>query len=148
MTILIGSATLLVCLGIQLAAVIMAIRRIMLRMESGIFKSTFAVEFMMLGEVMLVLFAGNLLQVSIWACLFMMLGEFTQLGTAFYHSMVNFSSLGYGDIVMSEQWRLLGALEAGSGVTMFGMTTGAVMAALRAFLQRHAEDRGFKGKAR
>jgi hypothetical protein len=41
---------------------------------------------------------------------------------------VNFSTLGYGDVVMNPEWRLLGALEASSGVFMFGLSTGAMMA--------------------
>ncbi|RLA16550.1 MAG: two pore domain potassium channel family protein, partial [Gammaproteobacteria bacterium] len=40
---------------------------------------------------------------------------------------VNFGSLGYGDIVMSEQHRLLGALEAINGVLMIGLSTAVLM---------------------
>ena len=39
-------------------------------------------------------------------------GEFTGLAPAFYHSAMNYTSLGYGDVVMSVSWRLLGPLEA------------------------------------
>ena len=40
---------------------------------------------------------------------------------AYYHSAVNFTTLGYGDIVMSRQWRLLGPLEALNGSLMLGL---------------------------
>ncbi len=66
----------------------------------------------------------------------MSLGEFQDFGTAFYHSAVNFTSLGYGDIVMSEEWRLLGALEAANGVLMFGITAGLVIAVLTSNVDR------------
>ena len=72
---------------------------------------------------MLMMFAGHVLQVSIWALLFRWIGEFQDFKTAFYHSAVNFSSLGYGDVVMSDEWRLLGALEAAGGILMFGLST-------------------------
>jgi len=67
---------------------------------------------------------------TIWAMLFMYLGEFNDFLTAFYHSTVNFASLGYGDIVMSERWRLLGALEASNGVLMFGLSAGTLLAVM------------------
>lgn len=54
------------------------------------------------------MFAGNLLQVGLWAGLFMAFNEFNDVGTAYYHSLVNFSILGYGDLVMSAKVRILG----------------------------------------
>jgi len=56
-----------------------------------------------------------------------LLDEFQLFSVAFYHSAVNFGSLGYGDIVMSEKYRLLGALEAINGVLMIGLSTAALM---------------------
>jgi hypothetical protein len=44
-----------------------------------------------------------------------------------YHSAVNFATLDYGDVVMSDQHKLLGPLEAVNGAIMFGVST-AVMA--------------------
>jgi hypothetical protein len=85
--------------------------------------------------------AGNLLQITLWAGLFFAYGEFADFATAFYHSVVNFATLGYGDLVMSEQRRLLGALEAVNGVLMFGLTTGFLFAVLWALLQREWEKR-------
>jgi hypothetical protein len=77
--------------------------------------------------VMFLLLIGNLGQIAAWALLFQFLGEFQQFDTAFYHSAVNFGSLGYGDIVMSDQHKLLGALEAINGVLMIGVSTAALM---------------------
>jgi len=95
----------------------------------------------LLITVMLALLAGNLLQMTLWAGVFFACGEFTDFATAFYHSVVNFSTLGYGDVVMSEQRRLLGALEAVNGVLMFGLTTGFLFAILWAVLDREWDRR-------
>jgi hypothetical protein len=89
---------------------------------------------------MLILFAGHLLQVGLWAALFVQLGQFEEYATAFYHSMVNFSSLGYGDLVMSEEWRLLGAMEASSGIIMFGLSTGVGLAIFTILIRRLGRD--------
>ena len=65
----------------------------------------------------------------IWAVV-RLLGEFDDFATAMYHSAVNFATLGYGDIVMSERWRMLGPLEAANGILMFGVSTSVMTAAV------------------
>jgi voltage-gated potassium channel Kch len=73
--------------------------------------------------------------------LFLSLGEFEDYATAAYHSAVNFTTLGYGDVVMSERWRLLGALEAASGILMFGVSTAMMTAAVIELLKLDANER-------
>ena len=98
---------------------------------------------------MMIMTLGSLLQVMIWALLFMLLGEFDQPEAALYYSAVNFSTLGHGDIVMSERWRLLGPLEATSGILMLGVST-ALMTATVNYVVKHAaewrERRASQGK--
>jgi hypothetical protein len=71
---------------------------------------------------------GTLVQIMLWGGLFLWLGEFEQAYDAIYHSAVNFTWLGYGDIVMSRERRLLGPLEAVNGVLMLGMSAATLMA--------------------
>ncbi len=80
-----------------------------------------------INGVLLILVIGNLAQVGLWALLFQLLGEFENYKDAFYHSAVNFSTLGYGDIVMSDAHKLLGAIEAINGVLMIGVSTAVLM---------------------
>ena len=87
-------------------------------------------EIVVLSTVMLLMLLSNLAQMVIWAMLFMLLGEFGDFSTALYHSAVNFVTLGYGDIVMSARWRLLGPLEAVNGILMFGISTAVMTAAV------------------
>lgn len=77
------------------------------------------------------------MQITLWAALFCICGEFVDFATAFYHSTVNFATLGYGDIVMSEKRRLLVALEAVNGVLMLGLSTGFMFAVLSSILKRY-----------
>ena len=46
--------------------------------------------------------------------------------------------LGYGDIVMSERWRLLGPLEAANGILMFGVSTAVMTAAVMDVIKDNA----------
>ena len=84
---------------------------------------------------------GNLLQGALWALLFMGLGEFSHFREAFYHSLVNFATLGYGDIVMSDRWRLLGPIQAINGVLMIGVSTAAITTVVQDALERRAHLR-------
>lgn len=84
-----------------------------------------------INGVMMLLVLGNIAQVAIWALLFRLLGEFPGFGEAVYHSAVNFATLGYGDIVMSNNHKLLGPIEAINGVIMIGVSTAALMAAFQ-----------------
>ena len=49
---------------------------------------------------------------------------------------MNFSILGYGDIVMSDEYRLLGPIQAINGVLMIGVTTAALMTAYQDAMQK------------
>jgi hypothetical protein len=53
---------------------------------------------------MLILTAGNLLQITLRGILFLAPGAFTEFYEAAYHSAVNFTPLGHGDIVMTQSW--------------------------------------------
>jgi voltage-gated potassium channel Kch len=92
-----------------------------------------------LTGVMILLTAGNLAQIAIWALLFRVLGEFEQYGEAFYHSAVNFATLGYGDIVMSSRHKLLGPLEAVNGALMIGVSTAFLMFAFQGSIQKNTK---------
>src|SRR5262245_29686134 len=87
------------------------------------------------------LMTGHLAQMAVWAIAFVAAGEFAQFSVAFYHSAVNDTTLGYGDIVMSLRWRLLGPLEAASGSLAFGWSTAVIVAiAIRLHRIRHGSQ--------
>ena len=124
---LIGSRIIIFNMGLQCLAVVVMIRILLRHYPLSNVAPTFAFKYRILSIVLAVLFVGHILQSAVWAGFFLLLEEFDSFTTSFYHSIVNFASLGYGDIVMSEKWRLLGALEACNGVLMFGLTTGTLL---------------------
>jgi len=134
---LIGSLTLIVNMLIQVSAVMATVRIFLRQMNSDKLTPTIGTDIRVMSSVLMVLFLGHVLQFATWALLFMYLGEFSDFYTSFYHSVVNFTSLGYGDIVMSEKWRVLGGLEAANGILMFGLTTSTFIAVMgRLFANR------------
>ncbi|WP_433969113.1 ion channel [Tunturiibacter gelidiferens] len=90
--------------------------------------------------VMSFAFAAHLIEVAVWAKLFMICGEFQQFGVAYYHSAVNYSTLGYGDVIMSPSWRLLGPLEAADGSLMFGVSTAMIFAVILRLVETRFAD--------
>ena len=126
MNFLLGIPTIIASLVVQLVLLLIALRYYRLHHHMINTKAWWPAG-VVIGAVMLMLLIGNLMQVAIWALLFVLVGEFEAYNTAFYHSLVNFASLGYGDIVMSEEYRLLGALEALNGVLMVGISAATLM---------------------
>jgi Ion channel len=80
--------------------------------------------------VTLVTAAAHLIQIALWAVAFHLIGEISTFETAFYYSAQNYTALGYGDIVLSDRWRLLGPLEAINGLLLFGLSTAFMFAVL------------------
>ena len=134
-----GLPTLVLCVGLQALFVSLALQgyeRLQARVANRRWRSVWV-----LSVVMMLMLLGNLLQLALWALLFFMLGEFADYSTALYHSAVNFTTLGYGDIVMSERWRLLGGLEAANGILMFGVSTAVMTAAVIEMLKLEGKVR-------
>lgn len=83
---------------------------------------------------------AHLVEIALWALLFMICGEFSAFGNAFDHSAVNYTTLGYGDVIMSPSWRLLGPLEAANGVLMFGVSTAMIFTVIQGLVQTRYAD--------
>jgi Ion channel len=93
------------------------------------------------ARALLLIVAAQLVQIGAWAALFVGCREFDDFSTAFYHSAVNFTTLGYGDIVMSPSWKLLGPLEAIAGMLMFGVSTAVLFGVTEALIRRREGPR-------
>lgn len=95
----------------------------------------------LLSAIMLIMMLGNFVQIALWAGMFVYLGEFSLFSDAVYHSAVNFATLGYGDVVMSDEHKLLGPLEAANGAIMFGVSTAIMMGAMQDMLRKKLPPR-------
>ena len=138
---LIGLPVMLLCLALQAAVSFWSVRFYIRRVESMEARRRLLPQLPPLLIVMIAMTLGNFTQIVIWGVLFICVGEFSELYEAVYHSAVNFTSLGYGDVVMSARWKLLGPLEAANGVLMFGMTSAALMVILQHLIKVQLETR-------
>lgn len=85
------------------------------------------------------LFAGilflHIVQTSLWAGFYYVQGLFSDFETSLYFSMVSFTTLGYGDVLLPRRWRLLGVIEGFSGVLLCGVSTAFIFAVMNAVFQ-------------
>ncbi len=81
--------------------------------------------------VSLWLLAGMSVSVWIWALYFYRTGALADLETAVYFSLVAFTTLGFGDIILDRPYRLMSGLLAADGLILFGLTTAFLIEFIR-----------------
>ena len=87
------------------------------------------------GTVLL-MFLASVAEVLLWSVTYLILNAIEGAEQAFYFSMVTYTTLGYGDVLLDERWRVLGSFEAANGIIMFGWTTAIVVAVVHRLYMR------------
>jgi hypothetical protein len=75
------------------------------------------------------IFVLHTAEIWFWAAIYYVEDQFMSFTDALYFSTVTFSTLGYGDIILTPAWRLLGSLEAINGFILLGWSTAYLVAA-------------------
>jgi hypothetical protein len=109
------------CVVIHATGVNFAVRR--MRNPTG------AAEHFWLGTWLFVRLAAwivllHLIEISTWAFFYVWKDAMPDLHSALYFSAVTYTTTGYGDLVLPQEWRLVGAIEALTGILMCGWSTG------------------------
>ena len=76
-------------------------------------------------------------EVLVWALAYAIVGAAPEGADLVYFAFVNFATLGYGDIVPVEGWRLLGPITAMNGALLFGWSTAVIFEVLRTTMHRN-----------
>lgn len=69
--------------------------------------------------------------VWLWAFCFYFLGVFITLEASVYFALVSYTTLGYGDVLLTHDWRILGGMAAANGLLNFGLLTAMLVEAMR-----------------
>jgi len=96
---------------------------------------------LLIAGVSLVVLGVITLGLWIWALAFLWLGAFPNLETAVYFSLVVYTTLGLGDVILPHEWRLLAGMEAANGFLNFGLLTALLIEGLRQVRLRQVETR-------
>jgi hypothetical protein len=111
--------------------------------DLGFWKST-----AVMAVVTAIMAAAHLAQIAVWAAAFLLCGQVATVETAVYLSAQSYTALGYGDVPLSQGWRLLGPLESVNGLLFFGLST-AVLFAIMSQLINHRlrTETGYQSEA-
>lgn len=97
------------------------------------------------AKLIITLFAGvlflHVIQTSLWAVFYYTQDLFSDFETSLYFSMVSFTTIGYGDVLLPRRWRLLGVIEGFSGVLLCGVSTAFIFAAMNAMFKFRLRQR-------
>jgi ion channel len=77
-----------------------------------------------------VLLAAHTIEVAVWSAAYRII-EMAPADQAFYFAFVNYTTLGYGELLPPAEWRLIGPITAMSGVLLFGWSTAVIFEVLR-----------------
>ncbi len=86
-------------------------------------------------ELLMVSLVGSLLlihlfEMGMWAAIYWWWGMLPDFETAAYYSSTAYSTVGFGDVLLPDQWRILGPIESSVGVLMLGWSTAIIVAAV------------------
>lgn len=102
--------------------------------------TSFWIDMGIVARAILYALVAHLAEIALWALLFVVCGEFSDFGTAYHHSAVNYTSLGYGDLIMTPSWRLLAPLETANGMLMFRVSTAMIFAVIQRLVETRFVD--------
>lgn len=83
----------------------------------------------------------HLIETCIWATFYFWNHHFPDYETALYFSLGTYSTIGYGDVVLPQRWRLLGGIEGISGVLLCGLSGAFIFAVVNAIYQARIQQR-------
>ena len=94
--------------------------------------------------LMIALISGIMLlhvaESTLWATYYCTSELFLDFETSLYFSLVSYTAIGYGDVVLPQNWRLLGALQGVSGVLLCGLSTAFIFAIMNAMFKARMQQ--------
>src|SRR4051812_13505999 len=87
-----------------------------LRSHSRMFGMVHVVPFTLLVTAAIGIFAIHTIEIWIYAALYLVLGAFQTFEVGLYFSTSTYASIGYGDVLLPQAWRIFGAIEGATGI--------------------------------
>ena len=78
-----------------------------------------------------ILMLAHMSEVAVWAAAYSLVGAAPEDADGLYFAFVNYTTLGYGDVIPVSEWRLLGPATAMCGILLFGWSTAVIFEVLR-----------------
>jgi hypothetical protein len=95
---------------------------------------------LLLIVVFAVIISLHLTETALWAAFYYWQHLFADYETSLYFSLICYTTIGFGDVVLPQRWRLLGAVEGVSGVLLCGLSTAFIFAIVDALIRMRARN--------
>lgn len=92
-------------------------------------------QILVVASLFMVLIGSHTLQIYLWAIMLWLLGALPGYEEPIYFTLVTYTALGYGDVVLTPAFRIFGAMISMTGLLMFGMTTAFLVGIFSRILQ-------------
>jgi hypothetical protein len=122
---LIALCLMTLCVAIHAGGVTLALRRVRRYQYSGQQFWRVTWFFSCISGWMILL---HLCEIFVWSVVYCLMGAIPDLTSAAYFSAVTYTTTGYGDVVLPQDWRLVGGVQALTGILMCGWSTGFFVA--------------------
>jgi Ion channel len=129
---LVASCLMAGCVVVHAAGLAVALRRLRRQPPVALQFRGLCWLFIRLAGWMILLHLG---EISIWGATYGWRGAMADMTSAFYFSAVTYTTTGYGDLLLPAEWRLVGAVEALTGILMCGWSTGFFFAVVSRVLE-------------
>lgn len=129
-----------VCLVIHITGMVtlaewMLRRRAMLGKQPSLARSI-----LMLINAFAFIIVLHLVETAIWAAFYQWQKLFPDYETSLYFSLGSYTTIGYGDVVLPQRWRLLGGIEGVSGVLLCGLSGAFIFVIVSALFQSRMQQ--------
>jgi hypothetical protein len=98
-------------------------------------------------STVLVLMAAHICEVLVWSLFYAVLDVVPAGAGRVYFAFVNYTTLGYGDVIPVQRWKLLGPMTAMNGVLLFGWSTAVIFDVLRRTMTRSVIEKASQRNA-
>ena len=136
---LIAFAILAICGVIHVSVIVVFAQFLLRKFHSLKALVTLTGQALLLVMVFAVVILLSLAEAGLWAGFYYLRGLFPDYETALYFSLGTYSTIGYGDVVLPQRWRLLGGIEGISGVLLCGLSAAFVFAVLNTLFQSRVQ---------
>jgi len=123
-----SGALMALCVSLHAVGSVVALRR--LGRSSALGSPRFWPPTWLLVRVAAWLVSMHLLEIALWGLFYGWTRALPDLPSALYFSSVTYTTVGYGDLVLPPRWRLVGGVEALTGILMCGWSTGVFFSVL------------------
>lgn len=141
---LIAFAIVAVCVLVHIAGIVLLAQFLIARFPEVENITTVSRQGGLLIIIFAVLIVLHLLEIGTWATFYYFRNLFPDYETSFYFSLGTYSTIGYGDVVLPQRWRLLGGIEGISGVLLCGLSGAFIFAVVNVLFQARMSKKNLR----